>query len=327
MTTKSMAIVGFTALVAASFGCSQDSSKDTSKCNQVGSLNTTGDEATQAVKQAKVVVVNRGEAPYAPLRYNWKSGVEQAIIVDIEANQMAETEKFTLPDIALPPIRIQGSMKSEKANETDKHTQLTFTIKSIEVFSDPQLPQTAINALKQELKKTQGFKIVATMTQQSIASKVVFEIPEGATPRTVAVLDQAMNVFRLLNIPLPAEPVGVGAKWDFYIPINSSSESFTEKRSYELYALEGKVASIRAVVDRAGGEMQVTMPGVDDNVTVVVQGIEGHGLGQATLVLDNIAPKASYTMSTKRVLAISNGKDEESVATMTNTYVRFQPTN
>lgn len=325
MTTKWMALVVFSALVAAGAGCSDESSKEAGKCNQVGSLNTTGDEATQAVKQAKVVVVNRGQEPYAPLRYSWKDGVEQAIIVDIEANQMAETEKFTLPDITLPPMRINGSIRSEKANSADKAAQLTFTIKSIEVFSDPQLPPNAVNALKQELKKTEGFKIVATMTQQSIPSKVVFEIPEGATPRTVAVLDQAMNVFRLLSIPLPAEPVGVGATWDYYLPVNSSSESFTEKRSYELYSLKDNVASIRAKVDRAGGELQVTMPGVDENVTVVVQGIEGHGLGQATLALDSVAPKATYTMSTKRVLAISDGKDEESVATLTNTYVRFQP--
>jgi hypothetical protein len=113
-------------------------------------------------------------------------------------------------------------------------------------------------------------------------------LPADARP----FMDSFIDTIRTIIVPLPREPVGVGARWEVSQVMGMMSLRISHTATYELLAIEDGLLRIRVAAAETATAQSISVPGMGDGAAMELRSLYGHGEGAVTVDPSRLIPRA-----------------------------------
>jgi hypothetical protein len=272
-------------------------------------------------------LLGAGTGPRQALRLNPKPGDKQTIIlnakVGIDTKMGDQPPPFKLPSLTNTldiPLDITVKDVSNKGD-------ITYEVAASDAGGGgepkPGAPQGA-RARKPAASEAKGVSATGTISSHGFSKELEFKGPPNADPQIRVLMDLMKDVFGQLTVPLPEEPVGVGAKWEVKAPIQSHGIKVEQTANYELVSIEGDSFKIKGTTtQRAAGQKidNPIMPGTKVDLT------KWSGKSSSELGLDAnkvMASSGTMEMHTEIGMGIIMGPQSPSFTTKMDVNLRIE---
>jgi hypothetical protein len=238
-------------------------------------------------RDTTVKLIAKGKGKLAPLRYTGKVGGKQQVelALDFASNEAMGTEKR---EMAIPTIVLIGEAET-KAIDKDGRADYAITITGSDARAVAGA-QLRPEDMKQMLSSLTGLAIGGSVAANGAASEVTLRV-EKPDRRTAGALDMVRMTFPALPF-LPAEPVGVGAKWQTTTKTKLAGRiDVTLVTDYELVSLKGTTWSIKGTSTVTGGDQELEGG--------KISGIRGTGQSELALVAGALYPTYKTAIETQ----------------------------
>jgi len=127
-----------------------------------------------------------------------------------------------------------------------------------------------------------------------------------------------------MTLPLPAEAIGPGAKWEVKMPLESQGMKINQAATYELVSIEGERVTIKSTTVQSAASQKIqnpAMPGLKLDLTKMT----GQGTGETTLDLGQLMPSVATVDFHSETSAVMNaGGQTQPVTEKTDLDVRVE---
>jgi hypothetical protein len=234
-----------------------------------------------------VKLVAKGKGKLAPLRYTGKAGAKQKVELALDFTSI-ETLGTDKNETVLPTIVLVGEAET-KAVDKDGRADYAITVSGTDA-RDVAGARIKPDDLKVMLGSLPGLVIGGSLAASGAAGEVTMRVekPDGLT-------SGALDMVRLTfpSLPhLPAEPVGVGAKWETTTTSKLAGKiDVTEVTLYELVAVKGNTFTVKG---------KTTVTGADQALHGgKISGIRGTGQSELTLASGALLPTYKTSLETQ----------------------------
>ncbi|HEV7557527.1 MAG TPA: DUF6263 family protein [Kofleriaceae bacterium] len=255
-----------------------------------------GSAATKTVKDG-LEIISEGAQPRKLLRYAVAKGthspIEVAMDMDLDAGikNVAPTLVMVM-DIGVDDVTSDGKMK------------LRTSINDVSARDRPGAASAAM--LKGQLDLMTGTTMTATLGPDGSFKDSAFESSKKMPDAMKEQLAGMTGNIERIAMPLPAVPVGVGAKWRATKSVAQNGMNVTTVTTFELTKIDGDVFAYKTTVTITGPDQAVTMGGMTTQVT----GITGSGSGEGTMNLAKLAMTSTQDVHFAATMAAGDDKTE-----------------
>lgn len=241
-----------------------------------------------AATSTTVKLVNAGKGKKTALQYTPKSGDKQQLEVALDF-----TEKHTAPEELggsdenmLPTIVLVGNAETKAVDKDGAEFALSVSGTDVKELAGAKVP---VDKLKSALAGLTGLTIGGKVAQNGTAGEIKLHL-DKADEAGPQLLD--MVRYTLPSWPvLPAEPVGVGAKWQATTTTKVMDQvAVTQVTDYELTAHKGTTWTIKGTTKVSGADQE--MKGSK------ISSIAGTGTSEATLADGTLYPTYKSSLET-----------------------------
>jgi hypothetical protein len=238
-------------------------------------------------QQTTIKLVGKGKGKLAPLRYAGKVGGKQQVelALDFTSTTTMGTEKM---ERKAPTIVLVGESET-KAVDKDGRADYAITVSSTDVREVAGAEKTP-DEVKQLLGSLTGLVIGGNLAANGTAGDVTMRVekPDVGTERALGMLRLTLPVLPLL----PAEPVGVGAKWQTTTTTRLAEKIIvTQVTDYELIAAKGNTWSIKGQTAVSGADQELHGGKISN--------IHGTGTSELTLASGALYPTYKTAVETQ----------------------------
>ncbi|HWU86175.1 MAG TPA: hypothetical protein VN253_02825 [Kofleriaceae bacterium] len=252
-------------------------------------------EVKLPAQQTKVKLIAKGAGKLAPLRYTGKAGGKQQVELALNFST-TESMGDQKNEVVIPTIVLRGEAETRSIAK-DGAADYAISISGTDARDVPGA-RLKTDDLKQMLASLTGLVISGTIAANGAAGDVTLRV-EKPDQLTEGALEMVRLTLPTLPV-LPAEPIGVGAKWQTTTTTTLADKiAVTQTTDYELVAAKGGTWSIKGKTAITGADQDLH-GGKISNI---------HGSGQSELVLAAGALYPSYKSSVETQFTASE-KDQ-----------------
>ncbi len=247
---------------------------------------------------AQVELLSPGAEPRAELRLSFTQSDERVVDMTMRIDMTAESGGKVVPMPQVPGMRL--SMKTVVARVADDGAaHVEFSIPEAKALREAGAGRRAVQGVQQgldTLKGSGGVMVVSPRGEvRSIEARGAGELMETMT-----------GSLSKMAIPLPAEPVGVGARWRVTATESAQGIGVRTVHDYEVLSIEGSLVRCKATytqsADRAGAH------GARGGPTVTA--LTGSGDGEVVFDLTSVLPRSAEIRGETDVsLRVADGKE------------------
>ncbi len=254
-------------------------------------------EVTVPANKVSVKLVTPGKGKREALRYTTKAGDKQKVEVAMDfAAKQTETGKPPADQI-VPTIVLAGEAET-KSIDAAGNAVYSLTVSSTDArdVAGSQLPAEKFKIV---LGSLAGLVISSTLKANGAAGDIILRIekPTEMSAGALELIKMTLPAFPML----PAEPVGVGAKWQATTSAKLADKlDVTQVTDYELVAHKGTTWTIKGTTKVVGTDQDV-----GDGAKIT--GIKGTGTTEATLADGSLYPTTKALLETQ--FTASNPKE------------------
>lgn len=259
-------------------------------------------------------LLNTGTEPKQQLRLrpaeNTKQTAQMTMMIDMEMSAGGKTQRVPAP----PSIQMTMESNVTKVDANgDIHVNVSYL--DSDVVADASTPPELVNAMRSQLKQLVGMSSSAVIDSQGNTKQVNYNFPEKLDPNTKQTIEQMVNSIKQISLPVPSEPVGVGAKWQFPNSVSVNGMTLNPITTCELVELKDNVATLQVNIEQQADPQKFNPPGLPDGASVNFKSFTSQGNGQVTLALNQILPiRSNMSVQTNMKMAV---KDADSQQEMT----------
>jgi len=191
----------------------------------------------EQARSLRITLVDPGESPRTPLRRSFEVGQTGAFSLEMVSELHQKANDLDLPLQRMPMTRIELHSKVMQVHE-DASASVRFTIADTEI-DEPSLegldPALAA-AAKRDMAAIKGAEITYSVSSRGVLSNPGVILRGGAelTSSAQQQLQQFQRALEQIVIPLPEDPVGIGARWRVSTPIDLGGIDATRSIEYQL---------------------------------------------------------------------------------------------
>ena len=226
--------------------------------------------ATFAPGELRVTLVNPGAEPRQALRYDYKPGTTGSLQVKTDSDMgMGMTDPATgqlmeLMNIIMPSILFDIEMAAEGV-DAENNATLVSKVSAVGVEARPGSMPELIDTLTQQLAFIMGMSTRATLSPTGRLIEQTITPPSTISAELAEAMKMAEQATQTVTLPLPEEPVGLGATWTVMNVTQANALEVFVTQTATLESLEGVVATVRCTVTqdllRGDGAMMGLPPG------------------------------------------------------------------
>jgi hypothetical protein len=237
-----------------------------------------------------VELLQPGAAPLAPLRYRHNQAPRTFRLV-VQSGIYVMRGILQGEDSYLPAVVTSWDSVGEPSSAED--TCARWRLASAEVLPEKdkkKVPTTVVDATKNVVSALVGREVTTCVGSRG---GLRLTMPEPADAPQRQLLDILAQAFELeFTVPLPREPVGVGARWRVRRPLPLAVGEATYQLDYELKNVAEKGFETAVTMTFSGEPHHVKPkdPTVALPKPVVVDQIEGEGHGELYSMFDEMTP-------------------------------------
>jgi hypothetical protein len=215
-----------------------------------------------------VKLVSPGSAPRAPLRLH--------LGLDLTVGGS------TLGNLSLPAITY--GMQTVVSDTSAAGSTVDFSYKTVSVGAGGN--PDAATAMRAVGKQLVGLRARILVDDRGKISSAGVQVPAGADPQVLQLIDQFKQQASNLSIPFPEEPVGKGARWTASTAITLQGTRTPATLTYVLQDVSGNVVNLQILSNAVIPDQLAAIPGLPAGTSAHVRRSELKGGG---LVLTDLA--------------------------------------
>lgn len=255
--------------------------------------------------QPQLTLTTPGAEPRALLRLQPQVGDKQSLLLTMKMKT-----RMTLPGQAQPQSIDVPAIKftlDAEVKDVSAAGDIAYSVAygEMEVENEAGAAPEMAQAIKSALGNLSGLTAVGTNTSRGFNKGFQMHIPSDANPQMQQMLAQMGDSLKMIVNPLPEEPVGVGAKWEFKLPIKSQGMTLTQTTSTELISRDDHQATFKISLTQTATNQKISnpaMPGLKVDLTK----LSGTGTGETTIALNQLLPTQA-TLNSQTDLTVGMG--------------------
>jgi hypothetical protein len=266
-----------------------------------------------AGQPAIVTLVSPGAAPLTALRYtiggDYKAHMDMAMLMGMSM-EMAGIPPQTMQ---MPAMKIGADVGVRSVTPSGDVTfDFAYTGVTLDQTAgvDPSLA-SLVQGMDADLKKVRGS---ATMNTHGATHGSSMDISNLSDPRLTQMLGSLATSLDSVNIPLPEEAVGAGARWESRQTIHSNGFQVYQKTLWELVAVEGKSVKLKTTVEQMAPPQPMNSPAMPAGADVSLSKFTGGGGGTVTLHLDGLVPTSELNSTTNMTMSVNAGGSSQQMS-------------
>ena len=235
-----------------------------------------------------VTLVSPGSEPRRLLRYDVEPGVEQSL----EMTTLAETDLTTGDQNVKAggePMALGGriTVLSVDGNGVIRYRWEGGGVQSEVPSGDPRV------RFAQGLS---GLKATVVTNDRGLGEAVELEDAGQLDPMGAQMLEGFVEGIKTLCVPLPAEPVGLGARWEVTSVVSHMGMRLTQTTAYELVEWEGDRLRLQITLAQTAPPQDILAGVTGQDAKVRLKSFHSQGEGEATVELGSLVPvRSEYT--------------------------------
>lgn len=278
---------------------------------------------TAAVGAVAARLLEPGAEPRKVLRLHPKPGDKQTMQMTIKMGMDMKMGGAAGQAMKFPPMlmAVEGTVKSVSENGEITYE---FVMGDVNVADDPAVMPQVAEAIKAALGGMKGTSGTGVMSDRGVCKGIDMKMPTGVDPQLKQMMEQMNDSFSRLSVPLPEEPVGVGARWEVRAPIKSQGMTIQQITTYQVAALEGEQLTMQTTMTQTASNQKIQNPAMG-GMKVDVTKMTGSGSGEVTFDLARILPSAAKVKSQmESTMAMNVGTQKQTMAMKMDMSLQFE---
>ncbi|HYG22171.1 MAG TPA: hypothetical protein VEH04_05250 [Verrucomicrobiae bacterium] len=257
----------------------------------------TPQSAASAARSAAgpVKLLAPGAEPRQVLRLQPKPGDVQKVGMTMTFDISMEMGAAPAQSIKTPPMdmTVEVTVKSVAENGD---IEFESVISEVSMRDDPSVPSQVTDAMKGSVEGVRGISTSGTLSSRAISKHLEVKTSGNVNPQVQQTVDQIKEVLANLTLPLPEEPVGIGARWEVRSPLKSQGITINQVTTQELTAMEGSRVTLSTRVSQTAGRQKITNPGMP-SMQMDLEKLTGAGSGTGVMDLVRLLPLSGNSKS------------------------------
>ena len=245
-------------------------------------------------QKTTLVMLSTGSHPRRTLRYRFRKGQQVTMSVSMKMNLGMTLLGRQIPMQALPTMTMQLSLRVLGVSPGGNST-LSFVLSGITVKNDTALPAHQLRMLRAKMMPLKGFTGRTVITPRGEPLKITYKIPAAVTGQTRQIIQSLQQQMKQITAQLPAQPVGIGARWRVQIPVKGPPITFVNELTYQLVARQPGAAEMAVTVSGWAPPQAMVLPGMPASAGARLQSLTATGSGAMKIYLNQ--PKATGKMT------------------------------
>jgi hypothetical protein len=277
---------------------SQDTDKSTSsQAEDVVPL--TADSDTEVV----VKLLDPGARPRSPLRYKFQAGRTETMVMEMKMSTAMEMGGQKAPETKSPPSEMTMTIESKEVSPQGD-LRYEFKLKKADVIPDPNANPMMVGAMKQSLNSMVGMNGTVTVTSRGFTKDTDIKMPDGINPQVAQSMGNMHQSMSQMSAPFPAEPVGIGGRWQVSMPLETNGMKIKQTATYELVEIRGDKVKFNVTIKQTADPQEMSMPGTK----VSLESLKSSGNGTVETTLTDLVPTSNIDITTNGVVSTNNQK-------------------
>ncbi len=268
------------------------------------------DSTTAAdASQDPVLLLDAGAEPKAPLRYKVAEGTTTKSNMDFTIATLATTDDAAALSI-VPGVRLH--IVSGPAMLTDKGVKFEVNITKAEAAVPQGLDPDLAAELQQSAEILDDVGGTVEMNDRGIALSAELNDKAKSPELPVRLLMMIVNARSTLSrVVLPAEPVGLGARWESRKELTLYGFKVQQVDSYTLVERVGDEIKLSVVVTQNALPQTVDFP--DEEISISVEQMRANANGEIILNLNALESDAAASGEATDKLSVTGPEGSKKV--------------
>lgn len=230
-----------------------------------------------------MVVLDAGAAPLIAFAHVAPVGARYVLELTQSSSMALFADGKTVPETAIPALELKlGLELQERTRET---MRLRFAVTDAQLDATTQGDPNTRQVLEKELKAGAILGLGGTLTSEHGGMKR--QTTSNLTGPSSSILRNVLNQLRQsldqCVVPLPRDPIGIGAKWTTTRAFDFSGIEMSEIATWRLTARTDAVWTVHAEFEYSALGSAVKLPGMPDDAKLTLRELRGTGRGDFEL--------------------------------------------
>jgi hypothetical protein len=279
---------------------------------------------------ARLKLLDPGQPPRRKLRYSWRAGQRETLVMDLRTSASTEEGASKQPEIQLPPVHIVLAIDPQK---TSPAGDLSFAwhVTSTAVTPDSQTASTLTDGMRTEVAAIEHLSGTAAVTSCGISTRIVID-PEqwhqlDATSPLAAdsgfsagvtgqMVEQVRQTLRDVAAPFPEEEVGAGARWEKLSQLASRDARVTQTEVFTLTQFTASTGALDDILAQTAPPQPLLSPGGAPGTQARIESMLASGDGKTQFDLTRLVPQTKFGGTTTMVVSSHTGREDDRRMTM-----------
>lgn len=271
-----------------------------------------------------VRVLERGAEPREPLRYRIAQNATSPVDMRMEMTVRMTVSGREMPAVPMPAMVGRMTLRATSVG-ADGTVHYGFTLDSFAPAPGYTGPAQVLTAVRSALASLVGTTGTGAMTNRGFVLDTQVNLPANADAGARQAIDSLRDSLRQLAAPLPAEPVGRGARWQVTMPIDAGGMSMQQVATYTLESVQGDRGHLQVRLTQSARPQALHTPGLPAGATARLESLSGTGSATQEMDLTRlIAPTHTHVVS-DTATTVSAGAQSQRMETHLEADATFTP--
>jgi hypothetical protein len=255
-----------------------------------------------AVAQPVVTILDPGAEPRTPLRYQFREGATESMVMDMGIRMSMSVGGQQMPAPGMPEIRMLMNLETTELRD-DGTARIEYQIRSAGA-ADSADPATAA-ALGGALGQLGGASGWALIDARGATLGTGVNLSDNVDPELAQVMESAEQSMQQISAPLPADPVGIGARWEVSSDVQSQGFTVSQTATYTLTAFDGDSAEVDIKMTQTAPPQLVEAPGMPPGTEASLESLESTGTGTMQIEFARLVPRSEISLAMAMAMSIA----------------------
>lgn len=219
---------------------------------------------------------------------------------------------MSMNGMAMPPQSLPGMRTRAAFTVTDVRPNgdmaYDFEYRDFNAEEAPGVAPEMLDQVRDMLASLKGAHGTGVFTNRSIGKEFALTMPPGVDPMVRQQGEQMSQAMRQMTMPLPEEPVGVGARWRVETELLAGGIRMKMVREATLQKIEGDILTLALDITQSAEPQDVSNPQLPPGATLHVDSMKSTGNGTSVLDLTRLLPaQAEFKVTTDADMTINMG--------------------
>jgi len=262
------------------------------------------DKILKAGARPTVKLLEPGQAPQADLSYALTKG-RQGMGVRLDMSMGMTVGSKSIPATPVPQVVMMMDV-GVGDRDASGDWKVDGTVTQIRLEPKGPAQEQIAGALRPQMGALEGLSISHLINAKGHVHGLTTKLPPGLPPNAEQMMTALSQSYAAA--PLPAEPVGPGARWQVVMRINNASMDILQFATYTLRSRDGARVSLDVSIDQLACSTSMTAPGMPPGVTAKLRSFQSRGGGSSQVDLASVAPdKGQMNVKTSLDIDVSAG--------------------